>query len=103
MVRGVRSVKTSGIPRCKRKRLGDGLFWKSPQNSRKNPYDKGPNLRSYVQQSHILQRFKGHVAMLSNEVQLIQKSKEQAVSTREKRFHTENGSLRSDYEIAVLK
>ena len=41
--------------------------------------------------------------MLSNEVQLIQKSKEQAVSDTEKRFHTENASLKSDYEKAILK
>ncbi|XP_078325542.1 uncharacterized protein LOC111126599 isoform X2 [Crassostrea virginica] len=50
-----------------------------------------------------LKRFKEHVTMLSNEVQLIQKSKEQAVSDSEKRFHTENASLKSDYEKAILK
>ena len=41
--------------------------------------------------------------MLSNEVQLIQESKKQAVSNSEKRFHTENASLQSDYEKAILK
>ena len=41
--------------------------------------------------------------MLSNEVQLIQKSKEQAVSNSEKRLHKENTSLQSDYEKAILK
>ena len=41
--------------------------------------------------------------MLSNEVQLIQKSREEAVSSSEKRFHKEKASLQSDYEKAILK
>ena len=49
------------------------------------------------------QRSKEHVAMLSNEVQLIQETKEQAVLNSEKRFQTENASLQSDYEKANLK
>nr|XP_022327057.1 myosin-10-like isoform X5 [Crassostrea virginica] len=50
-----------------------------------------------------LRRSKEHVVMLSNEVQLIQESKEQAISNSEKRFHTENASLQSDYKMAILK
>ncbi|XP_078322872.1 uncharacterized protein LOC111124238 [Crassostrea virginica] len=50
-----------------------------------------------------LRRSKEHVAMLSNDVQLIQESEEQAVSNSEKRFHTENASLQSEYEKAILK
>ena len=41
--------------------------------------------------------------MLSNEVQHIQKSREEAVSNSEKRFHEENASLQADYEKAILK
>ena len=47
--------------------------------------------------SFFSQRCKEHVAMLSNEVQLIQKSREEAVSNSEK------ASLQSDYEKVILK
>ena len=57
----------------------------------------------FLIKSYYFQRSKEHVAMLSNEVQLIQESKEQAVSNSEKRFHTENASLQSDYKMAILK
>ena len=56
-----------------------------------------------LKKSHFFQRFKEHVAMLSNEVQLIQKSREEVVSNSEKRFHKEKVSLQSDYEKATLK
>ena len=56
-----------------------------------------------LKKSYFFQRFKEHVAMLSNEVQLIQKSREEVISNSEKRFHKEKASLQSDYEKAILK